>query len=145
MNSGGSGDWRSRGRRDAMPKPVSQTCPVAESTSTLAGLMSLWMSPRPWSRPSARRQGHCESQKSSDLHGLADKAIEGLASGVLDNQHRPPGLAHELHRPQRPRTVEVVLEFVFVCETIDALKRRMLSAGEDGCESIPMALIIIAP
>ena len=24
MNSGGSGDWRSRGSREAMPKPVSQ-------------------------------------------------------------------------------------------------------------------------
>ena len=31
----------SRGRREAMPKPVSQTWSVAELTSTLAGLMSL--------------------------------------------------------------------------------------------------------
>jgi len=35
----------------------------------------------------------------------ADKTIEGLASCVLDNQHRPPALAHELHRPQCPRAV----------------------------------------
>ena len=41
MISGGSGAWRSRGRREAMPKPVSHTCPAAESTITLAGLMSL--------------------------------------------------------------------------------------------------------
>ena len=27
MNSGGSGDWRSRGSRDAMPKPVSHALP----------------------------------------------------------------------------------------------------------------------
>jgi len=48
------------------------------------------------------RQRHRESEKSSDLHGLADKAIQGLTSDVIDNQHRPPALTHELHRPQRP-------------------------------------------
>jgi hypothetical protein len=37
---GGSGDWRSRGRREAMPKPVSQTWPVAESTRILVGVQS---------------------------------------------------------------------------------------------------------
>jgi hypothetical protein len=46
MSSGGSGDWRSRGRREAMPKPVSQTWPVAELTRILLGLTSLWMRPR---------------------------------------------------------------------------------------------------
>ena len=30
MISGGSGAWRSRGRREAMPKPVSHTCPAAD-------------------------------------------------------------------------------------------------------------------
>jgi hypothetical protein len=31
---------------EAIPKPISQTLPVAEFTSTLAGLMSLWIVPR---------------------------------------------------------------------------------------------------
>jgi hypothetical protein len=57
MNSGGSGAWRSRGRREAMPKPVSQTWPVAELTSTLAGLMSLWMRPRSWRDAPQDRSG----------------------------------------------------------------------------------------
>ena len=91
------------------------------------------------------RQRHGEPEKSSDLHGLADKAIEGLTSGVLDNQHRPPALAHELHWPQRPVGSEVVLEFVFVGETIDALERRMLGAGKDGDERVPIARSTIAP
>ncbi len=128
-----------------MPNPVSQTCPVAEFTSTLAGLMSLWMSPRPWSWPSAADRATASRRNRPVSMGWPDKAIEGLASRVLDNQHRPPALAYELHRPQRPRTVEVVLKFVFVCETIDALKRRMLSAGKNGYESMRMALSIIAP
>ena len=42
---GGSAGWRSREKRDAMPKPVRRTRPVAESTSSLAGLTSLWVSP----------------------------------------------------------------------------------------------------
>jgi len=46
MNSGGSGDCRSRGSREAMPKPINHTWPVAAFTSVLAGLMSLWMRPR---------------------------------------------------------------------------------------------------
>ena len=91
------------------------------------------------------RQRHGEPEKSSDLHGLADKAIKGLTSGVLDNQHRPPALAHELHWPQRPRGSEGILEFVFVGETIDALERRMLRAGKDGDERVPIARGTVAP
>ena len=53
MNSGGSGAWRSRGRREAIPKPMSQTSPVAELTRTLGGLMSLWIRPRLCNRLSA--------------------------------------------------------------------------------------------
>ncbi len=65
MTSGGSGDWRSRGRRDAMPKPVSQTSPVATSTRTLAGLMSLWMRPRSWNWPKRGRQADGDAQEPS--------------------------------------------------------------------------------
>ncbi len=51
--SGGSGAWRSRGRSEAIPKPVSQTWSDPGSTITLAGFMSLWMMPCSWSLPSA--------------------------------------------------------------------------------------------
>src|ERR1700680_4416880 len=44
--SGGAGAWCSRGSREAMPNPVSHTRPLAASTRTLAGLMSLWIRPR---------------------------------------------------------------------------------------------------
>ena len=52
MTSGGAGAWRSRGSREAMPKPVSRTSPAA-STRTFAGLMSLWMRPCRWTWRSA--------------------------------------------------------------------------------------------
>ena len=45
MNLRGSGDWRSRRSREAIPKPMSRAWPVARLTSTFAGLMSLWISP----------------------------------------------------------------------------------------------------
>jgi hypothetical protein len=45
MNSGGSGDWGSRGRREAIPEPISQACPVVGLTRTFAGFTSLWISP----------------------------------------------------------------------------------------------------
>jgi hypothetical protein len=81
-------------------------------------------------------------QKSTDLHRLlglvllVDKPIEGLTSCVIDNQHRSPALAHEFHRPQRPRTIEVVPELVFMRKPIDALERRMLGAGKARYESV---------
>ena len=28
-----------------------------------------------------------------DFHRFADEAVQGLASGVFDDQHRPPGVA----------------------------------------------------
>ena len=145
MNSGGSGAWRSRGRREAMPKPVSRTCPVADVDEHVGGLDVLVNEPASMELTECARQRHSESEKPSDLHGLADEAIERLASCVVDDQHRPPALAHELHRPQCPRAIQVVLELVFVDEAIDALERGMLGAGKDGDESVPVARGTIPP
>ena len=44
-------------------------------------------------------QGHREPEEASDLHRLANEAIQGLTTGVVDNQHRPAAFAHEFHRP----------------------------------------------
>jgi hypothetical protein len=88
------------------------------------------------------RQGDCESEKSCDLHGLADKAIEGLAICVLDNQHR---LTRGRQRTQCERTVQVLPKFEFVCEAIDALTDRMLRAGKGGYKRVPPAISIIPP
>jgi hypothetical protein len=88
------------------------------------------------------------SSRESAARGIATHVVrqraavvdERLASRVLDNQHRSPALAHELHRPQRPRSSEIVLKFVFADEAIDALERRMRSAGKDGYEGVLTAL-----
>jgi hypothetical protein len=90
-------------------------------------------------------QGHCKSEKLSDLHRLTGEAIERLASCVVDNEHALPAFAYELHWLQCPRAVQVLSKFVFVCEAIEALERRMLSAGMDGYERVPAAVSNIPP
>jgi hypothetical protein len=90
-------------------------------------------------------QGHCQSQKLSDLHRLTGEAIERLPSCVVDNEHALPAFAYELHWLQRPRAVQVFSKCVFVCEAIDALERRRLSAGMDGYERVPAAVRTIPP
>ena len=61
MNSGGSGDWRSRGRRDAIPNPVSQTCPVVGIDEHIRRLDVLMDEPTSVEPAKCGRQGHCES------------------------------------------------------------------------------------
>ena len=88
-----------------MPKPVSRTAPVAASTRILAGLMSLWMRPRSWTLPRAVGDTDGESQEASHLHRRTENPIERLAAGVLEHQHGPTMIAHELQRPHRPGAV----------------------------------------
>ncbi len=90
-------------------------------------------------------QGHGEPEELSDLHRLPDETIEGFATSVIDNQHRLPALAHQLQRPQRPGTIQVGLESVFVREAIDTLKGGMLGAGRDGYEGVRLATGAIPP
>ena len=71
---GRSGAWRSRGRREAMPKPVSHTSPVAVFTRILAGLMSLWMRPRWCTLPRAAATPTAMAQETSHLHRRAELA-----------------------------------------------------------------------
>ena len=63
----------------------------------------------------------------------------------LEHQHGPPALAHELQRPHRPRAVEVVLQSVFVCETVEAVGCRVLRSRKHGQHSGPVAVGGIAP
>ena len=68
----------------------------------------------------SRRNADGEAQEASHLHGRAEQPVERLAARILEHQHGPTGVAHELQRPHRPRRVELILEFVFVGEAIEA-------------------------
>ena len=82
---------------------MSRTRPLAGVDEHVGGLEVLVDQPASVEPTDSAGQRHRESEELSDLHRLADKAIKGLASGVIDHQHRPPALTHQLHWPQLPR------------------------------------------
>jgi len=78
--------WRSRGSREAMPKPVKRTLPAA-STSRFSGLMVLVDEAAPMQLAERRRQRDGEAEESRQLKRLAQHPLEGIAAGVLQRQH----------------------------------------------------------
>ena len=115
MTSGGAGAWRSRGSRDAMPKPVSRTLPAA-STSTLAGLMSLWMRPLPVDLAERRREEMARRRKRVSSSGRPSMPIERIAAGILEHEHRAAVVARKRERSRRPFRIEFVREGIFMLE-----------------------------
>ena len=61
MNSGGPGDWRSRGRREVMPKPVSQNSPSLGIYQHVGWLDVLVDEPTSVEPAKYRGQGHGKS------------------------------------------------------------------------------------
>ena len=107
MNSGGSGDWRSRGRREAMPKPVSHTSPVARFTRILAGLTSLWIEAAPMQLAERSRHADGQAQKLCQFHRSSKQSIQRLAARVGEYEHRPPLVRCERERPNCPPGIEL--------------------------------------
>jgi hypothetical protein len=54
-------------------------------------------------------------------------------------------LAHQLQRPHRPRTVQIIPEFVFASEAIEVEGRRVLRGQKHGEYSLPVAVGTMAP
>src|SRR5215813_2388973 len=116
MVSGGSGACRSRDRRDAMPNPVSRTCPSAQSTTILAGLDE----PALMKLAQSRGNSDSQAQEASYLHGTTEQTVERLAAQIIQHQHGPTSVAYEGQRPRRPRPVELIFQLVFVLEAIES-------------------------
>ena len=74
-------------------------------------------------------QSNGDAKEQPDRHWRTDQVIERLTTGSFDDQHGAAGLAHELQRPQRPRTVEVVPQLEFMHQAIDAARRRRIRSG----------------
>ena len=70
-----------------------------------------------------------EAQEASHLHRCAEQPIERLAAGILEHQHDPAAVSHELQRSHRPRAVQFVLQSIFVSEAIEDGGVRMLPDG----------------
>ena len=112
MDSGGSGDWRSRGSREAIPNPVSQTWAVAALTRTLAGLMSLWISPAACTLADAPRDADREAQEGVHLHGRAGHRSSGSPPGSSSTSTvrpwcRPSATGRTAHRGSSRRSAHI--------------------------------------
>jgi hypothetical protein len=58
------------------------------------------------------------------LHRSADMPVERHATGIFENQQRLTAIANEFQRPGGPRTLQMILQSVFMRETIDAGRPR---------------------
>ena len=109
-----------------MPKPVSRTSPFAVFTRILAGLMSLWMSPRWCSLPRAAATPTAMRRKRPDLHRSAEEPAEQLAARILQHQNGLAAISHKLKRPHRPCAVQLILKGVFVGKAIEGGRCRLI-------------------
>jgi hypothetical protein len=102
-----------------MPKPVSHTPPLAASTRMLAGLRSLWISPRacPW--PIAAASGIAMRMNCVTSHRAAEQPIERLAARVFKHQRQATIASGEGQRPRRPIRVDDSPQRVFVLEALE--------------------------
>ena len=64
--------------------------------------------------------GDGETQERTRLIGGAEQPVEGLAAGIIEYQRCATGVLYECQRPQGPRAVQLILQFVFVNEAIEA-------------------------
>ena len=93
----------------------------------------------------SRGDSDCEAQEAPHVHGRAKQPVERVAVRILEHQHGPTALAHELQWSHRPRAVELVLQPIFVSEAIKAARGGMLRGGNHDKHGGPGAVIRLAP
>src|SRR5208282_4040017 len=114
-----------------MPKPVSQTSQVALLTRILAGLISLWMRPRPWSLASAAARPMAKRKNEAISQGCPRSRNRGSPPGS-SQQRKPTIVGHEPQRPSRPGGVELVPQLESVLQARDGSGRRRGGQGHSG-------------
>ena len=120
MTSGGTGAWCSRGRREAMPKPVSHTPPLAGVHQDVGRLDVLVDQPACVHLGDGVGKRDGDAQERRDIQRLAEQPLERLPAGVLEHQGGPDLATDESDRTRRPVGVEVNPQRVFM---LDALER----------------------
>ena len=113
-----------------MPKPVSQTPPLAASTRILAGLMSLWISPRSCTLAERRRERDRDAQEMRYVQRPAEQPIERLAAGILEHQRHAVVVVRQRDRSRRPVSIKFGLERIFVLEPLDATERGVFRGNK---------------
>ena len=87
-----------------------------------------------------------EAQEAPDLQRRAEQPLQRLEiADVLEHQHRAATIAHDIQRPDRPRSVQLFLQSVFVGEAIEARARRVRSDGQNDQDGAPAAVLAQTP
>ena len=89
MISGGAGDWRSRGRRDAIPNPVSHTLPVVDEH--IGRLDVLMDEAAPMNVAERCRQVDGEMQEVRQFEWFPLVSLENPIQGITTRVHRARG------------------------------------------------------
>jgi hypothetical protein len=119
MNSGGSGACRSRGRRDAMPNPVSLTSPVARFTRIFAGLIILVQKLALIRLAKRGDDAERNFQEAAHRHRRAGPTVQRLATLILEQECRAPVFLAKFQRPHRPGGVQLVLQSIFMGQAFE--------------------------
>ena len=100
----------------------------------------------PLMQPGDRRdETEREVQEGPHRHRLAEQPFQQFAARVLQHQHGPTALADELQRPHRPRSVELILQSIFMSKAIEDLLWRVLHGGHHGQHGETVAIRAQAP
>jgi len=135
MNSGGSGDWRSRGSREAIPNPTSQVSLVTADRRVVAGQAG---PPLPHSfcrmvvdtdAPLLISDARVDDRVSGHP-AIADGVIAYAGFPVRDSEGYPLGafsVAHDQPRDWEPRALLLVEDLAAAAETEIALRAEVRS------------------
>src|SRR6476646_1206908 len=74
----------------------------------------------------------CQAQEKVHLERHAEQSLERLAAGILEHQHGPTAITNQLEWTHRPRAIQLLLQFIFVSETIEGGRCGMLRSGQHG-------------
>ena len=86
-----------------------------------------------------------EAQEASRLHRRADESLERLAAGSSSSSAVRPRSRASASGRSGPRGVELVPQFIFVGEAIEASRRRALRGGQHGQHRAAAAVAVRAP
>ena len=122
MNSGGSGDWRSRGNREAIPQPINQAPNVGRLDIFVDEASNVQL-------PEGGRSTDRHTKEVSQFHGYSQQSIERLASWILEDEDRSSLVLRELKRSNCPRRIQLSPQGELVLHYPDSLGSRLFRSG----------------
>jgi hypothetical protein len=86
-----------------------------------------------------------KAQETSNIHGLAEQPLEGLAPGILEHQVRGAALARKLQCAHRPVSVQFIPQPELMREPIQAGGGWLLRGRQQCQRRAPFPAAIRAP